>query len=59
MRKIIVAVVAFAALSLSACSTSVGTTNQDDGLCKQTHKKSFIGITYSTKESFINCNNEN
>jgi protein involved in sex pheromone biosynthesis len=59
MRKAVAIAMLVAVSMLASCSNSVGTTEESDGLCKQTRSKQFIGITYTKSESFINCDNEN
>jgi hypothetical protein len=54
MKKLAAFVIVFS-LSLFGCSTSVDTSDERDGLCTQSREKSFLGITYSKTESFINC----
>lgn len=40
---------------LASCSHTASIEPHSDGLCKQVQEKKFLGITYKTDETYVNC----
>lgn len=58
MRRLIAAVVIVAGLAAGCTSNTVDSKPVGNGLCEQTTKRKFLGITTNTDRSRINCDQE-